>query len=650
MKKVGSVLKHTFILSQFLFIASASEAECLPVKIPPYPPKKTKVRNKITLKQLLNLVVDSDKKGFYIDLEDPTLYGYIYYGPYPFEAGTKPGCADYDYFRFRKKAKIIAGKAFINVKKLFKDRYNANNWSKGQGFSGTPAIGYRLDLFKITKKGFDYLGFYDGIIHFKYENGKFVKLPTIYEGPFVTNVTSDHYDKLNIIFKTDKVCKGIVLVEGVGAFKEEKAGKFHNIPIKDLNPAETYKYVVKCGDTITRVYKFETAPRPGELDRDGVIKIAFAGDSREGVGGGERNFAGVNKKVLSWIAQDAYRKGADFIIFGGDLVNGYTDDPEDFELQLFAWKQSVSGYWRSHPVYTGMGNHEALLKCYDDGSKYGVCLDKFPYNKYSAEIKFKENFYNFENGPTPSDPRRPTYRENVYSFKYGPVMVISFNNNYWWTTNKRVKDFGGSPEGYILEDQLKWIEEKLKEAENDPTVKYVILFAQEPVFPAGGHVKDAMWYYGNNSVRAYTYKNGKVIPEKLGIIEVRNRLWKAISNCSKVAAVLGADEHEYYRILITNKTPVDPVCKNIDKHTKSKKCFAPNPDFKYPTWFITAGTAGAPYYSRQWTPWEPVVLSSQSGYLLLEADNNKISIKFISTTGQIVDKIDDLMSVKNNVK
>jgi hypothetical protein len=232
----------------------------------------------------------------------------------------------------------------------------------------------------------------------------------------------------------------------------------------------------------------------------------------------------------------------------------------------------------------------------------------------------------------------------VYSFRYGPVCVIAFNNNYWFGTHPA--DYGGAPEGYILDDQFEWIEEELARAETDPAVRYVLLFAQEPVFPCGGHIKDAMWYHGNNNVRAYVVRDGKPAPEPLGIIEVRNKFWKMVSNCSKVAAVLTSDEHEYYRLLITPRTPVGVYPGDDHDGDGVLDAYSPDPGFGAPAWQVTVGTGGAPYYAREKTPWEPDLITSQSGYALIRADAEKISLQFVTSTGQVLDEVDDLMAAR----
>ncbi len=632
-------------------VSAYGNNEPLPVKIPDLPVKDGGIRNQVTYDQINNITgPDADGKGMIIDLEDPTLMGTVYTGPYPFEAGQ----ADMDYFRFRKSSSIVNGTGTLRISDFFKAKYNANNWPEGQGWEMTPTIGYRLDLWRMDGADIEHLGFYNSLASFARSGDEYTPLTTILQGPFLSMVNSDDPTSVIITWDTDRACRGSVTVarnkkmNKAFTVDESSDGAEHAVEVSGLRPDTRYFYFVSCetsgaGQTVSNRYEFRTAPKAGR----GRVGIAFAGDSREGVGGGERTCMGVNFKILNWIAQDAYRKEADLMIFGGDLVNGYTTDTEDFKLQLTGWKQAVSGFWRSHPVYPGMGNHETLLNTFDDGSHYGLSMDKWPYETSSAETVFADMFYNPENGPEPSDSRRPTYMENVYSFQYGPVFIISFNNNYWWTSNGQVPAYGGSPEGYIMPDQLEWIEQELEKAENNHTVKYVLLYAQEPVWPCGGHVKDAMWWRGNNNIRAYSLNEdtGEVEPAGPGIIEVRNRFWKAVSSSSKVAAVLGADEHEYYRLLIDDKTPVGLPGDDMDGDGILDQ-YSANPDFVYPTYFVTSGTGGAPYYSREDTPWEPDVLTSQHGYTLIEADDYKISLKFITVTGQVFDKIDDLMAVK----
>jgi len=54
-------------------------------------------------------------------------------------------------------------------------------------------------------------------------------------------------------------------------------------------------------------------------------------------------------EVLRDIAANAYRDNAEFIIFGGDLIDGFSTSKEDMIFQYRAWKQIMSGHRKSSP-------------------------------------------------------------------------------------------------------------------------------------------------------------------------------------------------------------------------------------------------------------------------------------------------------------
>ena len=646
MTKSALFLATAFVVSG---IAASVLAAPSVVLEPDYQQRDGSIRNQFTLEGLHNFIGESST-GLTLDLGNITAQGKIHTGPYPFEAGE----ADYDYPRYRRTEALVDGVGLLRMDKFIdSDKYNANEWPAGQG-DNPPSmmIGYRIEI--------DGDGFYDSVVAIERDDdGTFHKTLSIVEGPFLTMATSDDPKRAVIAFELDdeldKHGSAWVEVKGLGDFASLATGKKHEVELNGLKPHKKYKYRVvaeKNGKEVhTGYYKFRAAPRKNTHK---PIRFGFASDSREGVGGGERIYTGHNLHQLSQLVKDAYRRKADLFIFGGDLVNGYTSDTDDFRLQLKGWKQAFAGFWRSHPVYPAMGNHETLQNVYDDGSSYGVSLDKWPYATDSAEAVFADEFYNPANGPSPSNPDRPTYDENVYKFQQGPVLFVAFNNNYWWTTNSQCENYGGSPEGYILDDQLSWIENVLTEAESDKDVKYIVLYAQEPVFPAGGHVKDAMWYNGDNNVSAYEHNGTEVVPAGPGMVDVRNRFWESISGSSKVAAVLTGDEHAYHRIRIDSDTPVGmPEVASDDANNNGILCeegetCSANPNFTHPTWQITAGTGGAPYYAMQDTPWKDNVVkfSSQTGYCMFEAKRNRLSMTFYSITGQKVDHIRDLMAIK----
>ncbi len=692
--KIIILILIVFSLSNLSMFASSDKTVKLPIKDPlkmgytevPEVAETAYIRyieNYFTLKQIYDSINDGDT-GLSLDLsklkkalhggsiDTEKIFGKTYIGPYPMESKE----ITYSYKRFRLSGNIVRGKGNLYLKGLFRPSINSEDWTdQGQ-------VIIRVEL-KLDQEGLDLaLGTYDVIVRFKIINGKFYKVPTVVEGPFVNMIRSDAAGEVVISFKTSEPLIGGVIINKKNddkkiRFGNKKPGIKHEIKLSGLKPASLYDYKIDAGGYISRPYTFKTAPKPGK----GKVVFSYTADSRAGNGSGDTNYLGVNYRTMERLANLAYQRGSEFFIFGGDLLNGNTSSIDDFRTQIHGWKQTMSGFWSLRPVYTCIGNHESLIKVFENKKVYGklrlLKMDRWPYITDSTEAVFADEFVYPENGPETSDKRRPTYKENVYSFQYGPVKFIVFNNNYWVAKSKSpmgkaAKLIGGSPEGYIMRDQMDWIKNELKIAENDSNVKYIILYAQEPIFPNGGHVKDCMWYYGNNNVRAYYTdpKTGELIDEGKGIIDVRNEFVRLVGNNKKVAAVLGADEHAFHKTLIDKNVPIGDMKKD-DKNNdgiigKDNESISSLSDLKYPVWYLVSGGGGAPYYAAEPAPWNDYwkknmnkykkeehtsmrgcfYYSSQENVIMFSADKNKISAEIINPYGDVIDKIDDLMAVK----
>jgi 3',5'-cyclic AMP phosphodiesterase CpdA len=311
------------------------------------------------------------------------------------------------------------------------------------------------------------------------------------------------------------------------------------------------------------------------------------------------------------------------------MINGYSSSIGETNLQYANWKRSVEPFWHYIPFNIGMGNHEAVVNIFDDGTKYGVQVDKWPFETSSAEKIFANNFVNPVNGPISEDdsgydpkPNQqdfPSYNENVFYYTYDNIAMIVLNSNYWYApTSKSIRETGGNPHGYIMDNQLKWLEETLGDVERNPDIDHVFVTIHTPAFPNGGHAGDDMWYDGSNSTRPTIAGQ----PVKKGIIQRRDEFLDLLINKNaKVVALLCGDEHNYSRMRLTRKTDIYP--ENYSwKKIKISRSF----------WQITNGSAGAPYYGQQQLPWSGSVeiFSTQYALMLFYVEGNKITLKVIN--------------------
>jgi phosphodiesterase/alkaline phosphatase D-like protein len=166
-----------------------------------------------------------------------------------------------------------------------------------------------------------------------------------------------------------------------------------------------------------------------------------------------------------------------------------------------------------------------------------------------------------------------------------------------------------------MDKQMWWLQKTIKQLEKNKDIDHIFITIHTPFFPNGGHVKDDMWYNGNNKFRAFV--NGQ--PYEKGIIQRRDELLNLIVNKSKkTVAILSGDEHNYNLLTITNEMERYPENYEFEKLELSRKFYQ-----------INNGAAGAPYYAQEKTPWTSNVrnFSTQNALVLIDVDGNKIKVR-----------------------
>ena len=590
---------------------------------------------RFTPEQFTSNIKGTDK-GLRFDFKAKGLNGTMFYGFIPTNDSKYPHPV-----YFAKTAEIIEGVAEVNLKAM-KGRYDMINWTSEQ----KGKLGYRImsntnNILYDGKVNFDAKDFLntDGQYH---EIAYGQKVPTkvkpfvveysVIEGPLVCNLT---HESVTIFAKTNS--RGKVAVRTNGKRFSSKSGTYHEIEIKDLEPDKEYEYTLLYGN-FNETYSFRTAPAPGSRT---AFSFSYASDSRSGNGGGERNLYGANVYIMKKIMALSMQQNVRFMQFSGDLITGLNESPNSTRLEYANWKRAVDPFGRYIPVVTTMGNHEAILKSfYDETNNVKYSIDNFPFDRVSAEAIYQQEFVNPLNGPESEDGSMydpdektidfPSYKESVFYYIYDNIAMVVLNSNYWYVPNPKVVNFiSGNIHGYIMDNQLEWFRNTMNTLENDSNIDHIFVTIHTPFFPNGGHVKDDMWYDGENAFRASV--SGKRVAK--GIIERRDELLDIIVNKGqKTKAILTGDEHNYARTKIGPETKIYP-----------KRYFADKIELSRSIWQINNGAAGAPYYAQEKTPWSNFVegFTTQNALVIFNVNGDKLSMKVLNPdTLEEVDEMD----------
>lgn len=568
------------------------------------------ISNSYSLKQMIQ-APQASKDGFLFDF-GKDFNGRLYFGFTNAEETTKE-----QVIYFKKSLEVISGRCELNMEWL-KGKYDMIEWEK-KGF-GT--LGYRLQ---------DHAGqlIYDGRFSFSFKDGVFMRIPTILEGPFINQITPT---SAVLVFKTDIACSSQVQIDG-RMLTSPPNSLAHEFKVNGLNPNSRVSYLVKIGP-ISKRASFYTYPEPGTR---APFLFAYASDSRAGQGGGERDLGGTNAYIMKRIMAANQSKGVKFMQFTGDLINGYLTDREATRLQYANWKRAVEPWWHEQALYVGFGNHEALVYAFGNkGDWASIMIDRFPFGSEDAESLFAEEFSNFENGPESEDGSAldpnseaqdfPSYKENCFSYTYDNVAMIVLNSNYWYAPDGW-ETVGGNPHAYIMDNQLAWLEKEIRRFEDDVAIDHIFVTQHTPAFPNGGHVSDDMWYRGKNDARPRVA--GK--SAKYGILERRDQYLDIIINKStKMRAILTGDEHNYNKLQLGPKTPI-----YLEEYEGEKLVI------KRSVWQINNGSAGAPYYAQEQTPWTSFVsnFSTQNVVVYLHVHGMQVRAEVINPV--TFEKVDD---------
>lgn len=464
--------------------------------------------------------------------------------------------------------------------------------------TGRGEVAWRLELADLAESG---VAVYDGEQPFRLSRSddgvRFEALPRLVHGPVVDRLSDRG---VTISFESDAATAAFVALfpEGRAArlFESVDVGTRHEIELDGLEADTRYRYqpvVVEHGGRVFvhRGGTFETAPE--RLTR---FSFAILGDSRSGNGSADERYGGTNAHVLRALFERIAQTDARFVVFAGDLIDGYTTHPGVYAHELAQWRRVVQPFAAHLPVYETMGNHEALIDLWSDGT---AAFRVEP----SAEGLFAEAFVNPSEAPTPRDGDWPPYEENVYSFDVGEVHVASVNSNYAVGVGRGDVFRRGQREGTLDDVQLAWLDADLAAA-RERGAKHLVVVTHEPAFPNGGHAKDAMWWNGR-------------IPE---MVAMRDRFARLLGS-HRVVALVCADEHNYSRLRVDAN-----VVEGVE----------------HPFWQLVSGGAGAPYYAQdREVPWSDRVafFDPRQHFLRFDVDGGRVDLVVVGIVGEEIERV-----------
>ncbi len=515
--------------------------------------------------------------GIALDFHDQELNGAVSYGTYN-------DSVQFPTILFLPRpVEIKKGRALLEITKTFTG--NSNDFlhvvDKGAGILG----------FRVMNQSGHIL--YEGRAAFT-GKGPYTVLPTIIEGPLVNLLQPTGS---TISFETQLPVTASVAVNGK-TFTDTRACLHHEIALTGLSPETVYKYTVHYGD-LQDTHTFRTAPAPGSRK---PFSFGFVADNRSVKAGGEREFGEVNYQTTRAGMASALMHHIAFLQVMGGNTTGNNPSLGGHLLEHANWKRALEPFWATIPVYAGMGNHEGnyyILAPASTGKPSRIA--RFPYSTDAGEAAFAEAFVFPTNGPesedgasydpTPNPGDFPSYKENVYFHTYGNLAIVVLNSEYWKSTDPRVN---GAPEGYVMDQQLRWLDQTIRKLEADPSIDHVFVATHSAMFPSGDHTDAGMWFFGSNAPRPMI--NG--VRTNKGIIERRDQIIDiSINKSKKVIGFLTGSEHNFSVLQVTPTLPIYPA-----NYPAAKL------NIRRPFYVVNNGGGGAYSYSmmndaKYHTPW-----------------------------------------------
>lgn len=361
--------------------------------------------------------------------------------------------------------------------------------------------------------------------------------------------------------------------------------KIHEIRIENLKPKTKYYYSIYQNDVLLdgdSTNYFVTSPVPGS-SKDPVRMVAF-GDC----GTLQPAQVEVAKRVSEYFGG----KPIDgWLLLGDNAYNNGFDS--QYQTNFFDIYQKF--FLKNTVLWPSPGNHD-----YSDLTWPSFLGDIPDYFKvFSLPSKG-------ESGGVASGTGA------YYSYDYGNVHFVSLDS-YGTEDSKKMYD--------TLSKQVVWLKKDL--AANK--LPWTVVYFHHPPYTKGSHDSD----------------------KDLDLIAIREKLIKVLDQY-KVDLVLNGHSHNYERSYMLNKYYTDELSFNLNTHAISNSSGrydgSPNscPYIRAGsgTVYVVAGTAGWVGGTKPGYPHNAMVTSNSedTGALILEVNDNKLELKYLTAKGVVFDQ------------
>ncbi len=424
--------------------------------------------------------------------------------------------------------------------------------------------------------------------------------PKLTRGPYLQAATTE---SIIIRWRTDALERGVVRYGTEnGKLSQVQEGVLtteHIIKISGLKPSTKYFYSIG-GLTHTlqgdKDNYFYTLPQPGSKEK---IRIAALGDC----GNNSENQKQIRDQVLRYMG-DSYLNA--WILLGDNAYESGTD--AEFGANFFApFKDDIL---KRYALFPTPGNHD-----YRDIDKY---RGKSQQSQDIAYYKVFSMPVNGESGGVASN------NAAYYSFDVGNVHFLSLDSYG--------KDADGNRMYDTLSPQVQWVKKDLEENKNKD---WVVAYWHHPPFTMSSHNSD----------------------KETELVKIRENFIRILER-NGVDVVLCGHSHGYERSWLMNghygrEESFDAAAHVIDGSTakydgSSNSCPYVKSESGKGIVYVVAGSAGKLDTNVQKTyPHDAMVYSNSKvgGGLILEAENNRLDVKWLCADGVIRDQFTMMKNV-----